>query len=747
MKNLLFAIISLIAIALFSCNTEMKTPVDSQNVIVLAADADSLTLEAAQTSQDWWVRMSGKTLAINEEPDAKKQNILLGKEYASEEQKETISELSEDGFIIAPAEHGVFLGGKTSRGDIYSATTFLEQYLGCMLLAPGEYDAPKMNEITLPQVSLKSYNPDFDFRRTLFPGQHDREYRNWYKLEQLDDWGMFVHTFHKLLPPETYFEEHPEYYSEIGGRRLQDAQLCLSNPEVIDFLIENLGKEMALQPEKNIWSVSQNDAYNYCECERCKKLYEKYGAYSGAYIHMANEIARAYPNKVISTLAYQFTREAPQNIKPDPNVNIMFCSIECNRSMPLTEDPRSASFVKDMKDWSTLTNNIFLWDYVVQFKNYLTPFPNFHVLQPNLQFFKNSNVNMMFEQGSNGNWSDLSDLKQYLIANLMWNVDANADSLIDNFITRYYGPAAPHIRKYFTTTHANLAPHAEKEFLNIYGFPADYADSYLTPEMLIQYKSFMDDAEAAVASDSTYLKRVLKTRLPVDFAYLDVAMNTNDEQLSFFSEKDGKKSLKPEMMACLDRLEALSNNHQDIRINERNFKVEDYCIYARNKLEKQTIDNLLKDAIIEIKTPYSDRYPVGGAKAINDGLLGDLDFHNNWLGFHGEDMIVDITFPEKTTFSTIQMNFLKAVNSWVFLPIDVKVEVSDDGENFREIAAQQGDQSDRTYLVKSIPFVFDVGEVSTKHLRVMATSMKECPEWHRGYGNPSWIFVDEVIVE
>jgi len=244
MKNLLFAIISLIALALFSCNTEMKTPVDSQNVIVLAADADSLTLEAAQTLQDWWVRMSGKTLAINEEPDAKKQNILLGKEYASEEQKETISELSEDGFIIAPAEHGVFLGGKTSRGDIYSATTFLEQYLGCMLLAPGEYDAPKMNEITLPQVSLKSYNPDFDFRRTLFPGQHDREYRNWYKLEQLDDWGMFVHTFHKLLPPETYFEEHPEYYSEIGGRRLQDAQLCLSNPEVIDLLIENLGKEM-----------------------------------------------------------------------------------------------------------------------------------------------------------------------------------------------------------------------------------------------------------------------------------------------------------------------------------------------------------------------------------------------------------------------------------------------------------------------------------------------------------------------
>ena len=746
MKNCCFGTLFLLAILLLSCNSLNTPENDPQNILVVSEQADSLTLEAAETLQSWWLRISGKSLPVVSTPETGKTAIFLGKPFATEALNDSLALLSDDGFIVAPLTNGVFLGGKNPLGDIYSATTFLEQYLDCMLLAPNDYDAPHQDQITLPKETYKAYNRDFDFRRTLFPGQHNREYRNWYKLEQLDDWGMFVHTFHRLLPPEKYFNEHPEYYSLVGGRRLQDAQLCLSNPEVIKLLIENLGMEMEKQPEKKVWSVSQNDAYNYCECENCKKLYKKYGSYSGAYIYMANEIAKAYPEKVISTLAYQFTREAPKNIVPEPNVNIMFCSIECNRSMPLTEDKRSASFVRDMKAWSELTNNIFLWDYVVQFKNYLTPFPNFHTLQPNLQFFKNSNVNMMFEQGSNGNWSDLSDLKQYLVANLMWDVNANGDSLIDTFLNRYYGDATPFIRKYFTKTHANLSKHAEKEFLNIYGFPTDYADSYLTPELLIEYKALMDNAESAVSGDSVYLKRILKTRLPVDFAYLDVAMNTNDERISFFEVKNGKKTLRPEMMKYLNRLELLSSGHPDIRINERNFQVKDYCIYARNKLEKQTMDNLLADAEIMVSTPYSDLYPVGGAVAINNGLLGDLDFHNNWLGFQGEDMVVDITFPEKTSFSAIHMNFLKAVNSWVFLPLEIKIEVSDDGISYREIAVEQCDQSDRTYLVKSIPFVFDVENTKAKYMRVSATSMKKCPEWHRGYGNPSWIFVDEIIV-
>ncbi len=107
-----------------------------------------------------------------------------------------------------------------------------------------------------------------------------------------------------------------------------------------------------------------------------------------------------FPDKIISTLAYQYTRSAPKKVKPLPNVNIMLCSIECNRSMPIAKDPSSASFVKDIKDWTKLTGNILIWDYVVQFRNYISPFPNLRVLQPNLAFFADNGCRLMFQQGS-----------------------------------------------------------------------------------------------------------------------------------------------------------------------------------------------------------------------------------------------------------------------------------------------------------------------------------------------------------
>ncbi len=118
-----------------------------------------------------------------------------------------------------------------------------------------------------------------------------------------------------------------------------------------------------------------------------------------------------FPDKIISTLAYQYTRSAPKNVKPLPNVNIMLCSIECNRSMPIAKDPSSASFVKDIKDWTKLTGNILIWDYVVQFRNYISPFPNLRVLQPNLEFFADNGCRLMFQQGSGAALSEFVELR------------------------------------------------------------------------------------------------------------------------------------------------------------------------------------------------------------------------------------------------------------------------------------------------------------------------------------------------
>ena len=739
----------LLLLLLFACKSETDfiKLVEDQNSsynILVSEKADSITNYAARELKNYFYKIAQVEIDIIHDKQEENKCIYVGKESITD--ADILSELDtlgEDAFLIKTIGDDVFIAGNDGKSNVYAVYTFIEEYLDCRLLSISEEFVPESKNIRITMPD-KTYIPAFSFRRTLFPGLNDQKYRYWHKIEQLDEWGSFVHTFHRLIPPEKYYKSHPEYFSLIGGRRLSDAQLCLSNPEVINTLKENLGKEIEKKPTKKYWSVSQNDCINFCECDNCKAMYEKYVNISGAYIYMANEIARAFPDKHISTLAYQFTRSAPENIRPLENVNIMFCSIECNRSMPLASDERSKAFVKDMEDWAALTDNIFLWDYVVQFKNYLTPFPNFHVLQPNIQFFAENNVNMMFQQGSSRNWSDLSEMKQYLISKLMWDPDADADKIITDFLEKYYGPAAPFIRTYYESTHEALKAHEKEEFLNIYGFPSDYYDSYLTPELMNKYRGLMDQAEAAVKKDSMYLMRVWRARLPVDFAYLDISLNKNEGDLSFIDEK---QALRQEMMQYLDRFVELSETTGITTINERNFQTSDYKKYALRKLERMTQKNKAKGKELKLLTTHSELYPVGGVNALTDGLFGDLDFNNNWLGFQGHDMIAEIDLLESQEIKSVSMNFLKAVNSWVFLPVVVTVEKSMDGVKYDKIASLKGDISDQNYLVKSIPFNFNFKPVEARYLKIKAISMKECPEWHRGYGNPSWIFIDELIVE
>jgi len=748
MKYFLYLIIIVI---LISCQSEPQLVLVQDEMvqaeIVLDTSADSLSRNAAILLKDYLFRMNNHPINISSAPTENLHHVYIGKKYLPSAQRNRLEESEfDDSFIIWTENDNLYLAGKKPQADIYAVCALLEDYLGCMKFSPQEEFVPVKARIAVPEIK-RVYSPAFPFRVPHFTGRYDQAFRDWHRISSFDDWGMFVHTFHRLISPEKYFKKHPEFFALVNGRRLQDGQLCLSNRELMAELIHNLGKEIKKRPERTYWSVSQNDCYNYCECEGCNELYEKYGAFSGAYIEMSNEIAQKFPDKQISTLAYQFTRSAPKNIKPLQNVNIMFCSIECNRSQPLADDPRSADFVKDMQDWSRLSDNIFAWDYVVQFKNYLTPFPNFHVLQPNIQFFRENNVNMMFQQGSGGSWSDLSDVKQYLIAKLLWNPDANADSIITRFMDTYYGPASDYIKEYYRLTHQHLIEKQKTQVLDIYGFPVFYYKAHLTPELLVKYQELMDEAQKAVSDDNTYYNRVLKTRIPADFAYLDIGHNTSNALVKWTIDADGHKKINPEMVAKLDRFVENCKLTGVKNINERSLRPENYRDFVMRKLQWQIKDNKLYGAEIELVTKDSPKYPVGGARALNDKLMGGLDFRFNWLGFEDEHMIIRIDLKKEKEFSNIRMNFLKAVNSWVFLPTDLKIEVSKDGKNYRKVASVQGDNSDRSFLVKSIPFTLDFENIKARYIQITAFSMKTCPAWHRGYGQPAWIFTDEIVLE
>lgn len=81
-------------------------------------------------------------------------------------------------------------------------------------------------------------------------------------------------------------------------------------------------------------------------------------------------------------------------------------------------------------------------------------FPNYYSLGPNIDFFKAHGVRGIFEEGPGlgpGDGTDLEELKDYVMAEKMWDPSLDHDVLIEEFLSGYYQAAAPFVRLYMDT--------------------------------------------------------------------------------------------------------------------------------------------------------------------------------------------------------------------------------------------------------------------------------------------------------
>ena len=73
--------------------------------------------------------------------------------------------------------------------------------------------------------------------------------------------------------------------------------------------------------------------------------------------------------------------------------------------------------------------------------------------------------------------------------------------------------------------------------------------------------------------------------------------------------------------------------------------------------------------------------------------------------------------------------------------------ISDNNRDFRKINefAYSVDKEE-----KQGGFVKDISSlkhVEARYIKIIAESIKECPDWHIGSGGKAWIFLDEIIVD
>ena len=107
-----------------------------------------------------------------------------------------------------------------------------------------------------------------------------------------------------------------------------------------------------------------------------------------------------------------------------------------------------------MEDWGKRTDNIQIWHYNTNFRNYLLPFPNLRTIEANVRYFAAQGAQGVFMQAAGDTLAgEFSDLRTYLISNLLWDPDRSGKQLLNEFITLHYGLAAPALRRYIDVIH------------------------------------------------------------------------------------------------------------------------------------------------------------------------------------------------------------------------------------------------------------------------------------------------------
>ncbi len=494
--------------------------------IIVGESASESELWAANELKKNLTEISGASFKIESDNSEFTENeIIIGYNKHSQRllgEEFEIPTLLDESFIYKNVKSNIVLTGGKQRGTMYAVFSFLENELGVRWYTPSVTAIPHRDEYSFDFIDHYE-SPSIQVRNDFYYEAFDPTWAAHNKIngamgfrKQYGDiegyWA--VHTFYRFMPPSEFYENHPEYYSLIDGKRIHErAQLCLTNPDVLEIITERLKIAMKENPSNLIYSVSQNDWRNPCQCDNCQAIVDEEGTQSGIMVWFVNQVAEnikeEFPGKYVGTLAYQYTRKPPQNIRPKENVVIRLCSIECCFSHDFASCPENQEFLSDLQKWSAISPHLYIWDYVVNFSHYIMPYPNFKVLQPNIKTFKdNSSIGIMEQAAYQSRGGEFSELRAYVISKLLWNAECNVNEVIDDFMYGYYGRSGQYVREYFDLLHDQVQPNTH---IHLGLRPDDilFSDDFIREADLI-----FNNAEIAAENDEIK-KRVELARLPL----------------------------------------------------------------------------------------------------------------------------------------------------------------------------------------------------------------------------------------
>lgn len=496
--------------------------------IVLPATPNTKEIKAADDLAMWLGEMTGARFNITREsssftPTGKEISVGNTLLFAKADTGIDVRKLKLDGYGIAVKGNTLFIAGGSRRGIINGVYCLLEEDLNCRWYAINTTSIPHVPTLRFNPVQ-RSYNPKLETMRDIYycdALQTDYSIRN--KTFALygyvpDEWGGFlslpfphVHTYFKWVPPEIYFNDHPEYYSLNKGVRVAK-QLCITNPDVQRIIMTGVRNYLKENPVTRIIDVSPYDGWDYCECPECTKAVQAEGSQMGPLMKVVNDVADMvkdeFPGVLVSTLAYKDTVIPPKYIRPKANVVIWLCT-DAHSPHRLNYVYETKVTANAIKAWGKLGARSIIWDYPVEF-NFLEPNINLPVLADNIRFYVNNGASGVFLQSADDDntAADHSYARSWISSKLLWDQSLDTRKLLKDFNYGFYGKAAPQMQKYDQLLWDSWLDYRKNMKKKDYPGPRIWG-------ILPMSWSLMEEAQKITSDDPELVRRIRVAQLPV----------------------------------------------------------------------------------------------------------------------------------------------------------------------------------------------------------------------------------------
>lgn len=559
---------------------------------------------------------------------------------------------SHDYRIVSKGNKQLTLTARNEKTMLWLIYQFIERL-------SGEDDHIIADDLPPSVVTFENTEADFDFAYRdphFYSNLEDSEYAPVIGANNVDnDWGIWGHNLGKVVSADA----GNNIYAKQKGK-INKEQYCFSNEEIYrrieEYIVDNFGDSREYTQR---FMIMPNDNDVVCDCGKCIANGNTQKNATPALSILINRLASRFPHHQFFTSAYLTTLTSPKHMWNE-NTGVMISTIDIPKGVTLGNQREVEQFLQTLSKWRTKVLSVYIWDYAANFDDYLTPAPVLYGLKKQLTFYKSKGVKGVFLNANGYDYASFDDMKTFVAANLMINVNLSVDSLCRAFLLKLYPQTGSVLADYYLSLEQTFA---SKECpYNMYAGFDEIMNTYLDADHFIAFYNLLK-SEMSKAGEREKLK-LKKLFTALTFTRLQIAY----QQISGiygFADMQGKELIvRPEVKIMLDELSGYEQFDNFLNYKETDGALELY-VAGWNNLLKKLPENKLAGESVAVLSGGSE---TGMINRLYDGVGGFAEnYHQGWF-INNKDLHIRFDGEAAKDAKKITINFLVDKKHRIYTP-------------------------------------------------------------------------------